>query len=41
MTNWSMGPTLEFPDSSGTLLFLDDTGTNAPPRAFYRATVVN
>jgi len=41
LTNWSMGQTLEFLDSSGTLLFLDNTGTNAPPRAFYRATLVN
>ena len=41
LTNWSIGPTLEFLDSSGTLLFLDDTGTNAPPRAFYRTTLAN
>jgi hypothetical protein len=39
-TNWSAGPVLEFLDSSGTLLFLQDTGTNAPLREFYRATVV-
>jgi hypothetical protein len=40
LTNWSAGPILEFLDSSGTLLFLQDTGTNAPPHEFYRATLV-
>src|SRR5688572_23379849 len=39
-TNWTSGPVLEFLDSSGTLLFLEDTGTNAPLREFYRATLV-
>jgi hypothetical protein len=40
-TNWSRGQVFEFLDSSGTLLFLEDTGTNAPPREFYRAPLVN
>jgi hypothetical protein len=38
-TNWTSGPILEFLDSSGTILFLEDTGTNAPAREFYRATL--
>jgi len=41
LTNWSPGPVLEFLDSSGTVLFLQDSGTNPPPRDFYRATLVN
>jgi hypothetical protein len=41
LTNWSRGPLLEFLDSSGTLLFLENTGTNAPPRAFYRTTLAD
>jgi hypothetical protein len=41
LTNWSPGPVFEFLDSSGTLLFLQDTGTNPPPREFYRAPLVN
>lgn len=40
-TNWSPGPVLEFLDNSGTLLFLEDTGTNAPPREFYRARLAD
>jgi hypothetical protein len=39
-TNWNVGPTFEFLDSSGTLLILEDTGTNAVPQEFYRATLV-
>jgi hypothetical protein len=41
LTNWSEGPVFEFLDGSGTLLFLQDTGTNPPPREFYRAPLVN
>jgi hypothetical protein len=39
-TNWQTGPLLEFLDSSGTLLFLEDTGTNPVSQEFYRATLV-
>ena len=34
------GPLLEIMDSSGTLLFLQDTGTNGPGGTFYRTTLV-
>jgi hypothetical protein len=40
-TNWAHGPILEFLDSSGTLLFLENTGTNPPPREFYRAPLAD
>ena len=39
-TNCTNGPVLEFLDSSGTLLFLEETDTNAPSREFYRAALV-
>ena len=38
-TNWTNGPVLEFLDSSGTLLFLEETDTNAPSREFYLAAL--
>jgi hypothetical protein len=38
-TNWNTGPRLEFLDSSGTLLFLENTETNSNAREFYRATL--
>ncbi len=34
---WSDGALLEFLDSSGTLLFVEDTGTNVLSEQFYRA----
>ena len=37
LTAWTDGALLEFLDGSGTLLFVEDTGTNAPPAQFYRA----
>jgi hypothetical protein len=39
-TNWSRGVTLEILDSSGTLLFLENTMTNSRPSESYRATLV-
>jgi hypothetical protein len=39
-TNWNAGPLLEFLDSSGTVLFLEYTGTNSSSREFYRGTLV-
>ena len=32
---WTDGPLLEFPDSTGTLLFLQSPETNAVPKSFY------
>jgi hypothetical protein len=40
LTNWSPGLTLEFLDSSGTLLLLENPVTNPPPAEFYRPTIV-
>jgi hypothetical protein len=40
LTNWTPGPKLEFLDSTGTLLLLENAVTNAPPTEFYRATIV-
>lgn len=40
LSSWTRGPVYEFLDSTGTLLLIEDTGTNAPPREFYRATLV-
>jgi hypothetical protein len=37
-TTWIIGPTLEFFDSSGTLLYIE-TVTNNPPKEFFRATL--
>lgn len=34
---WQDGALLEFLDSSGTLLYVEDSGTNAPATQFYRA----
>ena len=39
-TNWVRGPILEILDSTGTILYLEDTPTNPPPQLFYRGTVV-
>jgi len=36
LTHWSEEPLLEFLDSTGTLLWATETGTNAPPTQFYR-----
>lgn len=35
--NWRLGPTLEFLDNSGTVLFVEALGTNNPPARYYRA----
>jgi len=35
LSSWTQGPVYEFLDSTGTLLLIEDTGTNAPPREFY------
>jgi hypothetical protein len=40
LTDWIPGLLLEFLDSSGTVLLLDNATTNPPPTEFYRATVV-
>jgi hypothetical protein len=37
LVTWQDGALLEFLDSTGTLLYVEDTGTNAPPTLFYRA----
>jgi hypothetical protein len=37
LTTWTNGALLEFLDSSGTVLFVEDTGTEAPAKRFYRA----
>ena len=37
LVTWTDGALLEFLDSSGTLLYVEDTGTNAPADQFYRA----
>lgn len=37
LVTWTDGALLDFLDSSGTLLFVEDTGTNAPTTKFYRA----
>jgi hypothetical protein len=39
VTNWAAGSILEFLDSSGTLLLLENALTNPPPMEFYRATL--
>jgi hypothetical protein len=39
-TNWISGPVLEFTDSSGTTLYLEESPTNAPDHLFYRGTLV-
>ena len=36
-TAWTDGALLEFLDSSGTLIYVEDTGTNAPETEYYRA----
>lgn len=36
-TNWRLGPTLEFLDSSGTLLYVENEGTNAPSSWYFHA----
>lgn len=33
---WTEGPLIEFLDSSGTVLYVEETGTNAPAVAYYR-----
>jgi hypothetical protein len=35
-TNWHSGPLLEFLDSSGTLIYLQESNPAAPPLEFYR-----
>ena len=40
LAEWTPGPLLEFLDSSGTLLLLDNSTTNRLPTEFFRATVV-
>jgi len=40
LINWTTGPLLELLYSSGTLLFIQNTGTNGPAWQFYRTTVV-
>ena len=40
-TNWILGPTLEFLDPSGTLLYVEDQGTNIPPAREFRARQVH
>lgn len=37
LATWTDGALLEFLDSSGTLVFVEGTGTNASPAKFYRA----
>ena len=37
LRSWKEGALLEFLDSSGTLIHVEDTGTNAPPASFYRS----
>ena len=39
-STWTQGPLLEFQDNSGTLLYLQDVQTNAPPLQFYRTGAV-
>jgi hypothetical protein len=39
-TNWVGGPILEFSDSSGTVLYLENTPTNQPPQSYYRGALV-
>ena len=39
LMNWATGPLLELIYSSGTLIFIQNTGTNAPCQ-FYRTTLV-
>jgi hypothetical protein len=39
-TNWILGPTLEFLDTSGTVLYVEDQGTNVPPLRYFRARQV-
>jgi hypothetical protein len=36
LTGWNAGALLEFLDGTGTLLYAEDTGTNAPAQTFYR-----
>ena len=40
LTNWTTGPQMEITDSSGTLGFYLNTGTNAPSPMFYRTKLV-
>ena len=40
LTRWTAGQAYEFLDSSGTLIIVEETGTNAPPRQFYRGTLI-
>jgi hypothetical protein len=40
LTNWTTGPMFEFWDGSGTLLLFEPALDNAPPREFYRTTLV-
>ena len=37
LLTWTDGALLEFLDSSGTLLYVEDNGPNSPPNQFYRA----
>ena len=37
LVGWSDGALLEFLDSSGTLTYVEEDGTNGPPAHFYRA----
>ncbi|MBL9171810.1 MAG: hypothetical protein JNN07_29035 [Verrucomicrobiales bacterium] len=39
-TNWWLGPTLEFLDNSGTLLYVENLATNSPPVRYFRARQV-
>ena len=41
LTAWTTnGPVLDILDSSGTILFFQDTGSKAPPQQFYRTTLI-
>ena len=40
LTQWTTGPLLDLYDSSGTLLFYETLPTNAPPKQYYRTTLV-
>ncbi len=40
LVNWTQGPLLEFDDDTGTLLYLQDPVTNAPPFVYYRTEAV-
>lgn len=40
LATWTEGPMLKFLDTSGTILYVEETGTNAPAVEYYRVTRV-